>query len=275
VLIRNGESVELPSKMMTISGKDIYFSEIVLMENDMFIFFSDGVEHAGAGNIYSFGWKHEDIVEFIKEYCDVGFNSKTISSILIDECNRLYDNKPADDTTICTVRIRPRVSMNLLIGPPSNPEDCNKMMSLFFGKGGKHIVCGGTTSTIAADFLNKPLQASLTYDDLDIPPTAEIEGVDLVTEGVITINRVLEYARDCLDENLLYKQWTTKSDGASKIARLLFEEATDISFFVGRAVNPAHQNPALPINFNIKMRLVDELASCLKSMGKKLDVTYF
>ena len=66
-----------------------------------------------------------------------------------------------------------------------------------------------------------------------------------------------------------------KRDGASLIARLLFEEATDINFFVGRAVNPAHQNPDLPINFNIKMNLVEELSSCLKQMGKHIKVSYF
>ena len=45
---------------------------------------------------------------------------------------------------------------------------------------------------------------------------------------------------------------------------MLFEEATDIRFFVGRASNPAHQNPGLPISFNIKMHLVDELTRCLR-----------
>ena len=108
-----------------------------------------------------------------------------------------------------------------------------------------------------------------------MPPIAEIEGVDLVTEGVITINKVIEYARDALDKNELYDQWSIKQDGASKICRLLFEEATDINFYVGRAVNPAHQNPDLPINFNIKMNLVEELSDCLKQMGKRIKVSYF
>ena len=102
-----------------------------------------------------------------------------------------------------------------------------------------------------------------------------MEGVDLVTEGVITINRVVQYAKDYLADNESYEQWSMKRDGASLIARLLFEEATDINFFVGRAVNPAHQNPDLPINFNIKMNLVEELSACLKQMGKRIKVSYF
>jgi hypothetical protein len=72
-----------------------------------------------------------------------------------------------------------------------------------------------------------------------------------------------------------YTKWSYGQDGASLIAQLLFEEATDINFFVGRAINPAHQNPDLPINFSIKMRIVEDLAQCLEKMGKKVKVSYF
>jgi hypothetical protein len=149
------------------------------------------------------------------------------------------------------------------------------MMSLFFSKEGKHIICGGTTSSIAAKYLGKKVEVSLSFERSDVPPIAKIEGVDLVTEGVITMNKVIQYAKDYLGENELYEQWNFKKDGASLISRLLFEEATDINFYVGRAVNPAHQNPDLPINFNIKMNLVEELSACLKKMGKRIKVSYF
>lgn len=96
-----------------------------------------------------------------------------------------------------------------------------------------------------------------------------------MTEGVITINRVVEYAKDYLKDNESYKVWGYKRDGASLISRILFEEATDINFFVGRAINPAHQNPDLPINFSIKMQLVEELSKCLEQMGKRIKVSYF
>ena len=124
-------------------------------------------------------------------------------------------------------------------------------------------------------YLKKPIIAQLDYLDSDIPPTAKVEGLDLVTEGVITMSKVVEYAKDYLEENRKYSQWGYKRDGASMIARMLFEEATDINFFVGRAVNPAHQNPNLPINFNIKMQLVENLCTSLEKMGKKVKVSYF
>ena len=275
ILLRDGANFEIPTTLMTIDGKSIYQSRIALHENDIFIAMSDGAIHAGVGLSLNFGWQRDDIISYMETFYDVGFTAKTLTTILLDECNRLYGEKPGDDTTVCTIRIRKREPMNLLIGPPANRADCSKMMSLFFSKEGKHIVCGGTTSSIAADYLKKPLIPKLDFFDPEVPPTATIDGVDLVTEGIITINKVLSYAQNYLEDNESYTQWSYKKDGASKIARLLFEEATDINFYVGRAINPAHQNPNLPINFSIKMRLVDELAECLKKMGKRIKVSYF
>lgn len=275
ILLRGGKNFEYPKTELNIGGKKIYKSVIQLCEDDIFVAMSDGCPHAGIGLAYNFGWKREDIIDFVETVSVAGYTAKTLSTILIDECYKLYGGEPGDDATACIVRIRKREPMNLLFGPPSNRDDCDRMMSLFFSKEGKHIVCGGTTSSIVAKYLKKPLRTSLNYEQSDIPPIAEIEGVDLVTEGVITINRVLTYAKDYLADNEKYTQWSCKRDGASLICRLLFEEATDINFFVGRAVNPAHQNPDLPINFNIKMNLAAELSDCLKKMGKKVKLSYF
>lgn len=275
ILIRDYQNYDYPKTEMNIGGKKIFKSVINLQENDLFVAMSDGCPHAGIGTAFNFGWKREDIITFIEALAPVGYTAKTLSTMLVDECDKLYGNKPGDDATACIVKIRRRTPMNLLFGPPSNRDDENRMMSLFFSKEGKHIICGGTTSSVAARYLRKPLKASLNFESSDIPPIAEIEGVDLVTEGVITVNRVVEYAKDYLGENKYYEQWSFKKDGASLISRLLFEEATDINFFVGKAINPAHQNPDLPINFNIKMNLVDELSTCLKKMGKRIKVSYF
>ena len=275
ILLRDGKNYDYPKSEMNIGGKKIYKSVIKLTEGDIFIAMSDGCPHAGIGLAYNFGWKREDIISFMETVAIAGYTAKTLSTILVDEVNKLYEKRPGDDATACVVKIRKREPMNLLFGPPSNRDDCNRMMSLFFSKEGKHIICGGTTSSIAAKYLGKPVKASLNFVKSDVPPIAEIEGVDLVTEGVITINRVVEYAKDAIGENRLYEKWSFGRDGASLICRLLFEEATDINFFVGRAINPAHQNPDLPINFNIKMNLVEELSACLKQMGKRIKVSYF
>lgn len=275
VAIRNDELYEYPRTETNIGGKKIYRSDIALRDGDVFIAMSDGCPHAGLGTEYNFGWKREDIASFMIPLVSVGYTAKTLSTILIEECNRLYGGQPGDDATACVLRVRKREPMNLLFGPPSNPDDADRMMSLFFSKEGKHIVCGGTTSKIAAKYLGKEVVATLDFEKSDVPPIAHIEGVDLVTEGVITVNKVVEYAKDALKDNALYEKWSFSRDGASLISRLLFEEATDINFYVGRAINPAHQNPDLPINFNIKMNLVTELSEALKKMGKRIKVSYF
>ncbi len=275
IMLRGGDNFEYPRTEMTIGGKKIFKSVISLREDDIFVAMSDGCPHAGIGLAYNFGWKREEIIKFVEGIASIGYTAKTLSTQLVDECDKLYGYKPGDDATACVVKIRKRVPMNLLFGPPANRDDGDRMMSLFFSKEGKHIICGGTTSSIAAKYLHKPLRASLDFNQSDIPPIAYLEGVDLVTEGVITVNRVVEYAKDYLGENKHYEHWSYKNDGASLISRLLFEEATDINFYVGRAINPAHQNPDLPINFSIKMNLVEELSKSLKQMGKRIKVSYF
>ncbi len=274
IIIRDEINYDYPRTEMTIGGKKIYKSVIKLQEGDVFVAMSDGCPHAGIGTAYNFGWKREDIIGFFEALAPAGYTAKNLSTMLIDKCDELYGNEPGDDATACVVKIRKRVPMNILFGPPANRDDANRMMSLFFSKEGKHIICGGTTSSIAAKYLRKTIKPSLEFIN-DIPPIAYIDGVDLVTEGVITVNKVVEYAKDYLGENKFYEHWNFKKDGASLIARLLFEEATDINFYVGRAINPAHQNPDLPINFSIKMNLVEELSKSLKQMGKRIKVSYF
>lgn len=170
VLIRDFKNYDYPKTEMNIGGKKIYKSVIKLQEDDLFVAMSDGCPHAGLGIKYNFGWKREEIIDLIETIAPVGYTAKTCSTILIDKCNELYGGKPGDDATACVIKVRKREPMNILFGPPSNRDDANRMMSLFFSKEGKHIVCGGTTSSIAAKYLGKPLRASLNFEQSDIPP---------------------------------------------------------------------------------------------------------
>ena len=276
-LIRNGEEVPISFTQRNIDEKIIESAAIQLQKGDVLLAFTDGAENAGVapGMSYAYKWGRDNIIRYMEPVCAGGYSAKTLNTMLLNECFERYEGMPGDDTTALTVYMRTREQVNLLVGPPANVEDNEKMMSLFFSKGGKHIVCGGTTSRIASEYLDKPLVTSAEFGDDDIPPMGTIEGVDLVTEGILTINRVLDYAKDYLRDNETYSRWCYKRDGASLLARMLFEEATDINFFVGRAVNPAHQTAELAISFEIKMRLIRELADCLKEMGKTIRVNYF
>jgi hypothetical protein len=273
ILLRDGKNYEIPSTAMQIGDKTILHSEIKLRENDIFFLMSDGVLYASENGVYNEEWDRDHIISYMETFFNIGFTAKTLTTILLEETKRLYGGKPTDDATVCTVRIRRRESVNLCFGPPSSYDDNRRMMALFFAREGKHIVCGGTTAKIAAGYLGKQITMSDLTPDPDIPPISEVDGIDLVTEGIITVNKVLEYAKDYLDENSSFEEWSYKKDGASLIARMLFETATDVNLFIGKAVNPAHQN--MKFNFEVKMRLVSELTDCLKKMGKIVLVNYF
>ena len=115
ILIRDFANYDYPKT--TIGGKQIFNSVVTLKENDIFVAMSDGCPHAGIGVAYNFGWQREDIISFMESIAPAGYTAKTLSTILVDECDKLYDHKPGDDATACVVRIRKREPMNILFGP--------------------------------------------------------------------------------------------------------------------------------------------------------------
>ena len=258
-----------------IEDKSIYFSSFEAQENDVIVVMSDGAIFAGLGGQYPFGWGRDKIIEYLEEHYRSDMTAKGVAMLLARECNRLYGGRPGDDTSFAVMRVCARETVNLMIGPPSAMNLDTEMVSQFFASEGMHIVCGGSTNRIAARYLGKEVHASLNYGESDLPPIYSLEGVDLATEGVVTISKVLEYAQEYLDGTQLNPVWKLNSDGAACIAHALFEFATDVHFFVGCAINPAHQNPSLPIAFGAKFQLIDQLSKCLEKMGKKVTVRFF
>lgn len=282
IVLRKGKELEYTTTTSTIDRKKIAKAAFPIEEGDVFVLMSDGVISAGNKSTLNYKWQREDVVKFMEDLYPGENSAGGLNMMLINHCNSLYDGAPGDDTTACTVKIRKKSLVNLLFGPPKNTEDETGMLEQFFSKGGKHIVCGGTTSKLAADYLGKDIDIQVLPDNdhrapQDIPPTAKIEGVDLVTEGVVTMSRVLDYAKENSHNNRLdtFPEWLYSVDGASQIAVMLFGEATDINFYVGTAVNPAHQDPEMAIGFNVKMKIVEELSVALKAMGKRVNVSYF
>lgn len=273
VLLRNGVHYEFPLSTMHIGEKTIYRSSIELAEGDVFIAMSDGVLYASDNGVLNNNWSRSKLIEYVEPLADANFTAKVLASIILDETNRLYGGKPFDDATVCVLKIIKREPLNIAIGPPASKNDNRRMMALFFAKDGQHVVCGGTTAAIAAEYLGEKVEMSAYSPDPDIPPISTVKGIDLVTEGIITLDKVLIYAQDYLADNKSFEQWNYKKDGASLAARKLFEEATDINMFIGRAENPAHQD--MPINFNVKMQIINELADCLEQMGKRVKKLYF
>jgi Stage II sporulation protein E (SpoIIE). len=132
IFIRNGEIFHYPKQELNIDNKKILKSVIKLQENDCMVAMSDGCPHAGIGRAFNFGWKWEDIADFMKTVYIAGHTAKNLATMLVDECNKRYGKRPGDDATACVVKVRKREPMNVLFGPPRNRDDCDRMMSLFF-----------------------------------------------------------------------------------------------------------------------------------------------
>lgn len=275
--LKKGRLSRVESQKREINGKLIRESRFMVEQDDLFVMISDGVVHAGIGGILNLGWQWNNVGEYIERIYNQKQTAKTIAKQLLAACENLYMKKPGDDATVVAVKIRKPQKANVMVGPPVNREDDKVMVRRFMDEEGKKIVCGGTTSQILCREIGTEIITSFDYFNPAIPPTAKIKGIDLVTEGVLTLGKTVEYARNYVSSMSTMQDILNlnKKDGASRLARMLIEDSTSVHFFVGRAMNPAHQNPELPLNLGLKLKLVEELSECLKSMGKKVIIDYY
>ena len=137
---------------------------------------------------------------------------------------------------------------------------------------GLKIVCGGTTSKIIARYLNEEIKPTLKYYSSDVPPIAVIKGVDLVTEGVITLGKVLELTQKYLDISSVEDKSLSDEDAASLVAQIILKRASHVNLFVGTTLNPAHKD--LPIDLSMKMKIVETLKKVLEGCGKIVTIDY-
>jgi len=184
--------------------------------------------------------------------------------------------KPGDDATIAALKIIKPEFATVFTGPPQNPDDDEKVIERLMKSEGKKIVCGGTAAQITARILGREIITSTEFVDANIPPTAKIEGIDLVTEGVLTLAHTRELLLRYMDPAVQYKQLREleRKDGASRLAKLLLS-ATDITFLIGKAINPAHQNPDFPKELSIKLNIVKEIGETLEKIGKNIEMIYY
>lgn len=278
VLLRNNKPSPLERREVQMYGKTIFLCRFNAQPGDMLVAFSDGVVHAGVGRLLDLGWQYQNIVSFVEENITPDISPLMFSRKLLSAVNTLYMNRPGDDSTVCALRIRESKPATVMVGPPlDNSMDEAVVKKLMYAKG-MRVVCGGSTSQIVSRVTGKELTVSIDYDNPAIPPTATIPGVDLVTEGVLTIGKALEIIKNATvtgEQESLDTFTLEKRDGATRLARLLLEQCTQVHFLVGRALNPAHQNPGMPVSLGLKLGLIKELSEVLKTTGKQVDVEYF
>lgn len=272
IYIRNGKPYELQKEKKIIVNKTVYYSTLDTEENDYLIFCSDGAPHAGIGKTMNLGWSIDDITRFILDNLKKDMSARQMAALVGEACNALYMNEPGDDTTIAALKIIKPLTVNILVGPPFNKENDMKVAENFMKQEGLKIVCGGTTSKIISKYLGRDIKIPLSYISSDVPPIAYIDGIDLVTEGVITLGKALDVTHKYLDIKDVEDKSLSDKDGASLIANIILKKASHVNLFVGTSLNPAHSD--LPIDHSMKMKIVENLQEALESCGKKVTIKY-
>ena len=275
VLLRRGRRQELDTVERVIGGKRIRESHVIMEPDDLLVFFSDGVIHAGIGMTLNLGWQRDNVIDYLERRYSAHSSAQAVEEDLLEACSMLYADKPGDDTTVAVCRVlKPNVAY-VMVGPPMDPAEDERIVCEMMDSPGVKIVCGGTTSQIVSRVTGRELETQLEYVSLDVPPVGRISGVDLVTEGVVTLSKTLELMNRYEKggpgrENAL----KSKRDAAHLLASYLILKSTGARFIVGRALNPAHQKPEMPISLNIKLKLVEDIAACLRRLGRDAAVEY-
>lgn len=266
--IREGYKPEAISGIeRTICEKTIRESYFTMKPGDMLMLYSDGIVYAGVGEGLPMGWQEEGILSYTSDIAPkVSGDPSKLTDKVADRALEYWANRPGDDGTVLCAKYRKAHLVTVLTGPPSDRALVPKMLKDFLGSRGKKIICGGTTSHIVADHTNQELKMDERYLDTDLPPAGMLNGMDLVTEGILTLSRAAEYMRNGVPSQ--------KFDAATTLLDHLLS-SDGIKFIVGTARNPAHQNTGLPDSLFLRRTVVENLASELEKKGKEVELVYY
>jgi hypothetical protein len=295
-VFRGSVPLTLDRHVRTVGGYTLAQAQARLEEGDALVVASDGLIHAGIGGREPLGWRWDPICEHLGAFLTSDPEAEEVADNLIEAAANLYRRKPGDDTSVAVLKCRPYREVTLAVGPPASPADDHTMATRLGDAPGVKIICGGTTSKLIARELGRPLVVHTDGEARELPPTGSIAGIDLVTEGVITIM----HAIDALDAVRLHAprvklhdlaalygvrdnrvlrhdvRATTpaQNNPAEALARHL-RLADKVTILLGCALNPAHQNPELPVHLGLKFHLVDHLTQKLRARGTIVDVVRY
>ena len=248
IFIRNGKLMTIPENIREVKGKKINEYRFKVQKGDALLLMSDGTIHAGVGQLLNFGWVWEDIAAYaVKQYA-LTISAMRLASAVCQACDELYEYRPGDDTTVACMRVINAKPVHLMTGPAQDASRDVEMVNSWMSGGD------------------------------DTRRIAYMEGIDLVTEGVLTLNRVIQLLKRYVKKETVSEDFfleLDKPNGASMVAKMLIEDCTELHMYVGKAINSAYQNPGLPFDLGIRQNLVEQLKHTVEEMGKPVTVTYY
>lgn len=240
-----------------------------VQRGDRVIFCSDGVTQSGLGGPrLRLGLRREGLIELLKIKLnqEPDISSSELSKYIVEQARKIEsDNSPKDDVSAAVLYFRePRQSL-VFTGPPYHQEKDAKYAQIFNNFNGKKAICGGTTANLISRELGLPINTESTISIGNLPSCSYMNGVDLITEGILTLTKALEYLEQGVDP---------VDNAAVKLVNFFFNSDC-INFMVGAKLNQAHYDPNLPIEIEIRKNIIKKMAKILSDKYfKKVSVQY-
>jgi hypothetical protein len=253
------------------AGKELRSCRFQPSKEDRILFCSDGIAQSGLGSDrYPLGWGHDRVKEYAVKL--IGDNPHISASGLalkmVNMAHRNDDFHSKDDTSFATIYFREPRKLLIVTGPPYERSEDQTLGSIVKAFEGMKVVCGATTADIIARELGLEIEDSLAFEDPELPPVSQMEGIDLVTEGILTLTKVTRILKD-------YSPSTSLGKGpADRIVKLL-RQSDQIDFIIGTRVNIAHQDPSLPVDLEMRRTVVNRMARMLEEQFlKEVSIRY-
>lgn len=186
----------LKDRVYTQKKAIIHESFCSLSKDEGILLMSDGITQAGIGHRFVNGWESEGVLRFVEsKLTGERVDGEDMVEDIHAKGRSYWPNDKGDDCSVILGLNRRGVIVNLICGPPLNESDDEKFVSSFIQSEGIHIVCGGTTAKIVAKVAKKKLDVQPSESAVT-PPAYKINGFDMVTEGVVTLNQVYHLLED-------------------------------------------------------------------------------
>ncbi|MGD0730333.1 MAG: SpoIIE family protein phosphatase [Terracidiphilus sp.] len=269
LLIRpNGEASLEKTSLRPKRWQDriISFSTFDVQREDRIVFFSDGITQAGMGEYRTpLGWGLENVDKFVREKIDryPYISARELSRLMVAKAEEVDGLSAKDDITCGVVYFRSPRQLLVMTGAPFNRAHDHDLAKMAENTSGRKVICGGTTANIISRMLNRPVQIDMRqHFDAKVPPSARMDGFDLVTEGTLTLGEVLRL----LEEGFAPEDM--RSNPAVRLATM-FLDSDIVRFAVGTRINEAHQDPNIPVELDLRRNIVKRIAQLLESKHMK------
>lgn len=268
---KKGKLVKLEGQTQKILERKITLYEGVLERDDFLGAISDGVLYAGLGVALNFGWGWDNIAKHIEGiFLHQTHTARNIVQKVIAETHSLYRGQIGDDATFVGVYVRQRKPLMIFTGPPLEEKQDPVYVKKLLNFEGRKVICGGTTGNIVANYLGETIEMDIATMRKELPPIGKLSGIDLVTEGILTLSKCLEVLKKC---NCDIARLPSDNNGAVLLAREILQ-ADSLLFVVGQKINEFYQNPLLPKNISIRRSLVEEVVKILRDKQKEVALEY-